>query len=149
MSLILFSVPGVCLPYHCVGKDIERMEKATSDANEALKIERSEFVGLVDYQIRAKKVVAGEEVTAVWFRFGFDAHPGGSVPVRYFETKEQEIEIPLGSFTKGVRGCVDIVYGQRCGALPQVVITYEKAYLNETNGTVYCGFRSGARPDVR
>jgi hypothetical protein len=139
LIIFLALVTSSTSAYHCVGSQAVKMEQGTEAAKRKIKIERSELLEHVEYKIEAPKYVDKQEIFMVWFHFGFGKHPEGTIPVRHFE-KGGNVEIYLNRFSKGIRGCLEIQYGERCGPLPQVIVTYEEAYLNNTDNTVYCSF---------
>ena len=136
--VLLFPVIGVA--HYCPAMD-QNERKALNAAMKAIEIERIELPYSVDYRFKALDSAGGENVYAVYFRFGFDAHPEGAVLIKYENNKVNQIIFHVDSISKGFRGCIDIVYGKECGIMPQIVVTYERAYINKNiRNTVYCGF---------
>lgn len=145
--LILFSTSS--LGHYC-----PQLNKKDSDAlaetNKVIEIHRTEPLYSVNYTFKAPRIAGSNVIKAVLLRFGFGAHPEGTVRLHYKLLGTDMIEFHIDSLSNGFRGCIDIVYGGICGLKPQIVVTTEKSFINNSKNTVYCGFDpSEMKPNQR
>ena len=142
MSLVAAVVllPIIVLAHYCPQLDDQSLI-ALESVVENIEIERIDLVDSVFYKFRVPDVANKQKVIAVGLRFGFGAHPGGAVTLDFKTDEPNYISFSIDSITAGFRGCVEILYGAKCGIMPQIVMTFDEAYINENaRNTVYCGF---------
>jgi len=129
LSLLLIILSTSSFGHYCPQLN-KKDSEALAETIKAIEIKRMEPPYSVNYAFKAPRVAGSNDIKAVFLRFGFGAHPEGTVRLHYKVLGIEEIEFYVDSLSDGFRGCIDIIYGSVCGIKPQIVVTTEKAYIN-------------------